>query len=94
MSTGSRFSSARHRIAEPENQEYLARFFWRIVISVGTTLTVLSVLYGAYEFLQPVTPSSTPSAVPSSQALNKEELQQVIDKLETRSVRFQELVAN
>jgi len=85
-------SRAHARISEPENQATLAHSFWRIVVACWAVSVVVVLSYSAYEFLMPVVASSESSAVPSSQALNTEELKGALDKLDGRTARFQELV--
>jgi type II secretory pathway component PulC len=86
------FSSARARLSEPESQAYLAGLYWYAVISIGLILAFLSAAFGAYQYVQPIEPEASGVTVPASQALNGEELSEVIKKLDARSERFRELV--
>lgn len=87
------FSQQWDRVAEPENQARLASALWRIVVGVALTLATGGIAYGVFEYLVPLT-SEEAAVAPQSQTLSREELKAAIDKLDARSVRFQELIAD
>ena len=75
--------------SEPEGERLLARFYWAILISFLTFVMVISVAYGAWEFMQ--TPrADILSGVQPTSALNRADIEKVLQGFDDRAKRFQD----